>query len=126
MTPLTLTAAQRTVLNETRDFWLATVRPTPGGHLVPIWAVLVNDVLYIGTERKAQKVKNILAHPRAAFALPDTRQVLIFEGTVTLLDNPVPSAVLQAFQDKYNWNIAAESETSVISLTPDKVISWDS
>lgn len=109
---------------QSQDFWLATVRPNPAGHVVPIWAVLIEDVFYMGTERKAQKVKNIQAHPRIALALPDTHHPIIFEGSATLLECPVAPEINEAFQSKYNWDVNGDAGYIVIALTPDKIIAW--
>jgi hypothetical protein len=120
----TLTEEQRTRATESQDYWLATVRPTPAGHVVPIWAVLVRDVFYMGTERTSQKVKNINAHPRAALALPDTHHPIIFEGNMHLMERPFPPEIEEAFQSKYNWDLNEDDIYIVIALTPDKIISW--
>lgn len=122
--PITFTEEQRTRATQSQDYWLATVRPTPAGHLVPIWAVLVEDVFYMGTERTSQKVKNINVHSRAALALPDPHHPIIFEGSTRLIDRPFPPEVEAAFQSKYNWDINEESIYIVIALSPDKIISW--
>ena len=120
----TLTEEQRTRATESQEYWLATVRPDPAGHVVPIWAVVVGDVFYMGTERTSQKVKNIQAHPRAALALPDTHHPIIFEGETALMERPFPPEIEEAFQSKYNWDINEEGIYIVISLTPDKIIAW--
>lgn len=121
---MTLTEEQRNRATQSQDYWLATVRPTPGGHVVPIWAVLVGDVFYMGTERTSQKVKNIKIHPRVALALPDTHHPIIFEGNTHLVDRPFPPDVEEAFQAKYNWDLNEDNIYILIALTPDKIISW--
>ena len=109
---------------QSQDFWLATARPEPAGHVVPIWAVLVGDVFYMGTEETAQKVKNVRAHPRVALALPDTHHPVIFEGSTTLIERPIPAPINEAFKSKYNWNVNGDGGYIVIALTVDKVIAW--
>ncbi|MBA3530340.1 MAG: pyridoxamine 5'-phosphate oxidase family protein [Ardenticatenales bacterium] len=121
-----LTEEQRARLDASEDFWLATVRPSPAAHLIPIWAVLVEDALYMGTETPAQKVRNILAHPRAALSLPDTRQVLILEGSVTVVEGIIPPAVVARFKEKYDWSIDSSEKTFLLlQFTPDKILSWN-
>ena len=92
-----LSNEQRTRMRESQDVWLSTVRPNLGAHLVPIWAVLVDDVVYMGTGRNSQKARNIAAHPRA---VPDTRNVLIFEGRIRILSGKPPDGVMERFHAK--------------------------
>lgn len=124
---MTLTDEQRARIRATKDFWLATVRPEPGGHLVPIWAVLVDDLFYIGIEPHSQKARNVRAHPRAAIALPDTRDVLIVEGAARLLDGEPPAGVAARFQEKYDWSFdPRDGKWVLLELVPDKIHSWNS
>lgn len=125
MMSVTLTDEQRRRFREAQDVWLATVKATPAAHLVPIWAVLVSDRLYMATEPDSQKVRNLRAHPRAALSLPDTRDVLIVEGTTRLLAvGDEPPAVRDRFREKYGWRYP--STVILIELTPDKILSWSS
>ena len=119
-----MTPEQRDRAERAQDYWIATVRPDPAGHVVPVWAVLLDDVFYIGTESRSQKIRNLRAHPRAALALPDTTHPLIFEGATTLIETPVSHVINDAFLSKYNWDVNGDPGYIVIALTPDKVISW--
>lgn len=122
-----LTDEQRKRLTEAEDVWLATVRPEPAAHLIPIWAVLVEDLFYIATAPRSRKVVNLRAHPRVALSLPDTHQVLIVEGEAHVLDGPAPAAVLAQFREKYNWNVDTENPDWVlVQVVPDKVLTWNS
>lgn len=121
-----LTAEQRTRAHESEDFWLATTRATGGPHLVPIWAVLVGDHFYIGTEPGSQKVRNLLAGPRAALALPDTRAVLIVEGEATIL-REAPPGVMERFKEKYDWTFDPAGDAwLLVQIVPDRILSWNS
>lgn len=122
------TAEQWQRAREAADFWLATVRPEAGAHLVPIWAVVVEDVFYMATGPRSQKVLNLRAQPRVALSLPDTRQVVIWEGEAKVLDGPLPEAVRAQFREKYDWNLDAESkqEWVLVQVVPDKVLAWNS
>lgn len=126
-TPFRLTESQRERIRLADDFWLATVKPDPAAHLIPIWAVLVGDTLYMGTETETQKVRNLRSHDRAALSLPDTRDVLVLEGTTHLLTPAAaPEGVLFRFHDKYGWTIRKDEELTLIEFVPDKVLSWNS
>jgi hypothetical protein len=116
---------QRTRATTSEDYWLATVRPDPAAHLVPIWAVLLDDVFYMATQTQAQKVKNLKAHTRAALSTNDSRHPIIVEGVTDFLELPATEKVQEAFQTKYNWNLNGETDPYIlIVLTPDKLIAW--
>jgi general stress protein 26 len=120
-----LTDEQRARVAEAQDVWLATVRPDAGAHLVPIWAVLVGDEIYIGTERKSQKVRNVEVHPRAAVSLTDTRDVLILEGQASIVAESVPG-VMEEFQRKYDWTFTpGDGSWVLLRVVPDKILSWN-
>lgn len=122
-----LSNEQRTRMRESQDVWLSTVRPNLGAHLVPIWAVLVDDVVYMGTGRNSQKARNIAAHPRAALALPDTRNVLIFEGRIRILSGKPPDGVMERFNEKYDWKFEpGQDDWILVEFIPQKIITWNS
>ncbi|MDQ4075702.1 MAG: pyridoxamine 5'-phosphate oxidase family protein [Chloroflexota bacterium] len=123
---LSLSPEQRQRFHAAPDVWLATVKPESSAHLVPIWAVLVEDVVYMATEPHSQKVRNILAHPRAALALPDTREVLVLEGTAKVLEGSGPPGVLERFQEKYDWRFTPGNSWVLVQFTPDKILGWNS
>ncbi|MGB0388575.1 MAG: pyridoxamine 5'-phosphate oxidase family protein [Ardenticatenaceae bacterium] len=123
---LVLTDEQRIRIVESQDFWLATVRPSLAAHLVPMWAVLVNDVFYMGTGPNSQKMRNILAHPRAVLALPDTRNVFMVEGMIRRLSESAPDGVMDRFAEKYDWTFEPGGEWVVVEFIPEKIITWNS
>ncbi len=105
--------------------WLATVKPNGAAHLVPIWAVLVGDSLWMATAPGTQKVRNVLAHPRAALSLPDPQRVLVLEGTIGVASE-APPEVQEAFQGKYDWTFTIGEEWVLLRFVPEKVLSWTS
>ncbi len=122
---VTLTESQKASIRETEDVWLATVRPTGAPHLVPIWAILVGEVIYMATPPKSQKVRNVLASSGAVLALPDTQNVLIMEGKSHGLEQSAPAGVLERFEEKYAWSLVAGEEWILLDFVPYKVIRWE-
>ena len=121
-----LTEQQKASIRETEDVWLATVRSTGAPHLVPIWAILVDEVIYMATPPKSQKVRNLLANSGAVLALPDTRNVLIMEGKSHILEQSAPAGVLERFQEKYDWSFTPGEQTILLDFVPSKIIRWES
>ncbi|MCL6511182.1 MAG: pyridoxamine 5'-phosphate oxidase family protein [Anaerolineae bacterium] len=108
-----------------RNIWLATVRPDGRPHLVPIWFVWVRERIYICTESRSVKVRNIAANPRASAALENGNQPIIAEGRATVLHRPYPGDVVAEFKQKYGWDISADgSYNALIEITPEKWLRW--
>lgn len=108
-----------------RNVWIATARANGKPHLVPIWFVWVNERFYICTESKSVKVKNVTANPRASVALENGNTPIIAEGSVRILPQPYPIAVVAEFQHKYDWNIVTDASYNVLlEITPEKWLKW--
>lgn len=119
-----LTPAQAERLAAAESLWLATVRPNRTAHLVPVWAVLHDGRIYIGTEPDSQKVRNILAHGSAALSLPDPLNVLIVEGRAAVAAS-LPDGVMAAFRSKYGWDFTPGERYVVVEVIPEKVLAWE-
>jgi len=108
-----------------RNVWLSTVRPDGRPHLIPIWFIWLEEKFYICTGEQSVKTRNLLANPRASVALEDGDRPLIAECTVVLLRRPFPAGVVQAFLEKYAWNIATDAAYNcLLELTPAKWLTW--
>lgn len=109
-------------LQTARNLWLATVRPDNTPHLVPIWFVWLDDKAFICTSSESVKSRNISQNPRVAFALEDGDDPIVIEGNATILEN-VPAPVVEAFQEKFDWNILGDSTYNVvIEIVPRRVV----
>jgi hypothetical protein len=78
-----------------------------------VWFVYVDDRLWIGTGRSSVRVRNIRANPRAATSLEDGNAPLVAEGTVVVHETDRPPAVVDAFREKYGWDITVEVDEDV-------------
>lgn len=110
-------------LLQAANIWLATVRPNGTPHLIPLWAVWLEEKTYICTPRDSVKVRNIRHQPRVVFALEDGDAPLIVEGNARVLGS-TPENVVEAFQRKYDWDIREATTHVVIEITPRKVLDW--
>lgn len=109
-------------LETARNLWLATVRPNSAPHLVPIWFVWIEGRAYICTSNESVKARNIARNPHIAFALEDGDDPVVIEGVAALLEE-IPSAVVEAFQRKFDWNIRNDGTyNSVIEITPTRLV----
>ena len=108
-----------------KNIWLATVRADGRPHLVPIWFVWVNEKVYICTEGKSVKIKNIQANSRVSVALENGTQPAIAEGAARILQQPYPIDVIAEFKHKYEWDITTDASYNVlVEITPAKWLKW--
>jgi general stress protein 26 len=106
--------------------WFGSVRPDGRAHLAPIWHVWHADQLFVVTQSKSVRARNILHNPSVSIALPDPLNAVIVEGEAHLA--PDAQAALQPlFLAKYNWDIVTDHEyDAMIAITPHKIMTWGS
>ena len=85
-----------------RSYWLCTTMPSGAPHAAPVWGVVLNHALYLYTERRTVKARNLAADPRAVVHLESAEDVVIVRGTAEDLGTPaqVPE-VVAALSAKY-------------------------
>ena len=85
-----------------RTYWLCTTTPSGAPHAAPVWGVVAGQVLYLYSERRTVKARNLAADPRVVVHLESGEDVLIVRGTATDLGPPaqVPH-VVAALSAKY-------------------------
>jgi nitroimidazol reductase NimA-like FMN-containing flavoprotein (pyridoxamine 5'-phosphate oxidase superfamily) len=85
-----------------RSYWLCTTMPSGGPHAAPVWGVVTNHTLYLYSERRTVKARNLAADPRVVVHLESAEDVVIVRGTAEDLGTPaqVPEVVL-ALSAKY-------------------------
>lgn len=108
-------------LTTERNIWLATVRSNGQPHLVPIWFVWHQQKIYICTESKSIKARNILGNPNVAASLEDGDKPIVLEGQAKSIEKTEPT-LIAAFQSKYNWDITTDTQyNQMIEITPVKI-----
>jgi PPOX class probable F420-dependent enzyme len=113
--------------------WLSSVRPDGRAHLVPVWFLWQDDVIYIFS-KPDQKIRNLSQNTSAMVGIDDTKggeDPIMLAGNVQLLKHPdLPPGIQDAYAEKYrermqeskwtmDWYIGEYSE--VIRFTPSKV-----
>ena len=120
-----LSAEAHEKLSTQKVIWFSSVRPDGRPHLVPIWFVWLAEKLYVGTGPKSVKARNIRRNPQVVLALEDGIHPIICEGQAAILAQPLPADLLQAFLQKYEWDLTQEDQYGlVIEVTPQKWMAW--
>jgi hypothetical protein len=86
-----------------RHYWLHTTNPSGGPDASPVWGVLLDEVMYVYSERSTVKAKNLRRDPRVVVHLESGSDVVIVHGRLADLGRPdaIP-AVVAAFDQKYD------------------------
>ena len=103
---------EQRLLNE-RNVWMATTRPDGRPHLAPVWFVYVEDRIWVGTGRGSVRVANIAGTPMGAASLENGDTPIVAEGPVTVHLDERPPAVVDAFLDKYGWDLRIPDDEDV-------------
>jgi hypothetical protein len=115
-----------------RSYWLCTTMPSGAPHAAPVWGVVLKHTLYLYTERRTVKARNLAADPRAVVHLESAQDVVIVRGTAEDLGIPaqVPE-VVAALSAKYagtadrQYLPDADPDFDIIyALRPQSVMIW--
>jgi len=85
-----------------RNYWMCTSMPSGAPHAAPVWGVVIGGTLYLYSERRTVKARNLAADPRVVVHLESGEDVVIVRGTAQDVGTPgqVPE-VAAALSAKY-------------------------
>ncbi len=90
-------------LETSRNYWVASVRPDGRPHLMPVWAVWLDGVLYFSTARTSRKARNLYANPNCSVSTEHGNEAVIVEGVAAVEEDPaVLTPVWAAYKTKYD------------------------
>ena len=107
-------------LTTARNFWLATVRPDGRPHLMPIWAVYLEGVIYFSCGGESRKAKNLRTDPRCVIAAEVTGKPagVSVEGTAAVVrDSTLIARIAAIYTEKYDFRVYATA--TGIAIEPD-------
>ena len=113
-------------LGREHTIWIATVRYNGRPHLVPVWYVWLDGLIYLATGSDTQKFLNLTYNQDVALALPDTASTIILEGEAHVADWNTVNKVADYFFHKYEWDFRYDDSTEwrLVEVTPRKILSW--
>lgn len=115
-------------LLNTRNYWVTTVRSDQRPHAVPVWGVYVNQIVYFGSNRSAQKTKNLQANPAISLHLESGDDVVIIEGKAEIVtDSEDLKQIAIAYHQKhpsYDPDLTFDENTVIFAVLPKKVFAW--
>jgi len=119
-------------LTAARNYWLGTTSPSGAPHAAPVWGVVVGQTLYLYSERRTVKARNLAADPRVVVHLESGEDVVIVRGTVQDLGTPaqVPDVVAALSakytgQDDRQYLPDADPDFDVVyAISPHSAMMW--
>ncbi len=105
-----------------RDYWVATVLPTRGPHLAPVWGLWVEKAFYFGSGPRTRKARNLAENPNVTVH-PQGDDVVIIEGVVeTVTDPALAERVYAASTAKYG--LGSRDIEGSYAVRPRVVFAW--
>jgi hypothetical protein len=94
------------VMDACRNPALATTRPDGRPHVMPIWAVWLDDIgVVFATAITSVKSKNLLKNPACAFSFERDRDNLVVEGRAEIVELDDLPGFVDAYRKKYDYAI---------------------
>jgi len=115
-----------------RNYWLCTTTPSGAPHAAPVWGAVIGQVLYLYSERRTVKARNLAADPRVVVHLESGEDVVIVRGTATDMGRPahVPHVVAAlsakyAAEDDRQYLPDADPDFDVVyAISPQSAMMW--
>ena len=82
-----------TRMEKARNYWLATTGPDGHPHAVPVWGIWLDGTLHFGGGPATRWQRNLRRDPRVTVHLESGDEVVILQGTVTLVEDPADPLV---------------------------------
>ncbi len=105
-------AAER--LTDSRNYWLATTWPDGRPHVMPVWAVWDEAVLWFSTGLRSRKARNLARDSRCVVTTEDAANPVVVEGVARITRDP---AEIERFLARMNAKYAVDYDLDF--LDPD-------
>ncbi len=102
-------AAER--LSRSRNFWVASVQPDGRPHVMPVWGMWDDAVLWFSSSVESRKARNLSQDPRCVVTTEDATDPVVIEGTARIVTEP---AALQRVIDLMNAKYGTDSNVSFL------------
>ena len=98
-------------LGKSRQYWIATTRPDGRPHVMVVWALWMDGLLYFSTGSKSRKARNLKANPNCTMGTEKADEAVILEGVVeTERDVDKIREFLRRYEKKYKWDMSSMAE----------------
>lgn len=106
-------------LKKSRQYWIATTRPDGRPHVMIVWALWMDDVLYFSTGANSRKARNIAANPQCTICTDNAAEAVILEGVVETERNVDRiRGFVPLYEKKYKWKLGEMGENLIALKDP--------
>lgn len=117
-------------LTASHEYWLSSVRPDGRPHLMPVWAVWLDDALWCSSSLGSRKARNLIADPRCVISTDDAHQPVVVEGIADVVrDLDAIGRFVDATNVKYGTDYTTDffdpDTNATIRIAPAVVIGLD-
>jgi nitroimidazol reductase NimA-like FMN-containing flavoprotein (pyridoxamine 5'-phosphate oxidase superfamily) len=118
-------------LIRSHDFWLATVSAEGLPHLMPVWGVWLDDLLWFSSSNGSRKARNLSVQPWCSVATDNPLEPVVVQGRAQRVRDPDElAAMLETENSKYGTSYGPDmvdpASNSVFALRPEWVFALDS
>ncbi len=120
-------------LIESRQYWIATTRPDGRPHVMIVWALWTDGVLYFSTGSQSRKAQNLARNLHCIMCTDKADEAVILEGVVEAEKNVERiREFLQLYEKKYKFDMSGMADgmltlkEPVFYLRPEKAFGlWE-
>ena len=103
-------------LKKSRQYWIATTRPDGRPHVMIVWALWMDGLLYFSTGKQSRKARNLAQNPHCVMATERADEGVILEGAVeTERDVRRIREFIRLYEKKYKWKLGKMAD-AMLSL----------
>lgn len=111
-------------LQRSHDYWVTTARGAAQPHIMPVWAVWLDDALWFSSSRASRKARDIAQGSRCAIATDNPYEPVIIEGRAVLIEDESAivrfvAAVNEKYQTDYGVEFFARPENGCFLVRPE-------
>ena len=115
-----------------RNYWMCTSMPSGAPHAAPVWGVVIGGTLYLYSERRTVKARNLAADPRVVVHLESGEDVVIVRGTAEDAGTPgqvpeVVAALSAKYTDEEDRQYLPDADPAfdvVYAIRPQSAMMW--
>jgi uncharacterized pyridoxamine 5'-phosphate oxidase family protein len=98
-------------LGKSRQYWIATTRSDGRPHVMVVWALWMDGVLYFSTGSKSRKARNLKNNPNCTMCTEKADEAVILEGVVDTERNvETIREFLRRYGKKYKWDMSSMAD----------------
>jgi uncharacterized pyridoxamine 5'-phosphate oxidase family protein len=98
-------------LKSSRQYWIATTLPDRRPHVMVIWALWLDGMLYFSTGSTSRKARNLAKNPNCTMCTEDAAEAVILEGLVDAeRDVKKIRKFLQLYEKKYKFDMSGMAD----------------